>query len=494
VACKSEHDVPIGVNRTWVKQVEEGAFPDVHRSFHVMRCNHCADAPCTTICPVTALYTRPDGIVDFDNDRCIGCKACMQACPYDALYIHPDDHTAAKCNFCSHRVDRGLQPACVVACPEQAIVAGDLQDPTSFISQLVATQPVQVRRPEKLTRPSLFYIEGRSAALDPLGTGEGCAHRSAATDVRPLQGLGVTGFLGGSAGDAGARDAARGEARRYYDAPKAGVLWGWQVSSYLVTKGLAAGVLLVPLFQVLFLLRPVARETLLAAGALSLLLQGATLALLVGDLKRPDRFLNVLFRGNTRSWLVRGAWILTAFGASTVAFLAAVWVRQSSLASALGFAVLLTGALAAIYTAFLFGQARGRDLWQSRLQPLHMLVHAVVAGGAATLLLETALGGSTELSRLASWVMAGGLLLDLLVLAAEHLLPHASPAAGAALRHMRTGPLAPRFWIGAVAAPIAAVLLAGPAGLPLLAAPLALVAVAARNDTWVRAPQMVPMS
>ena len=111
VACKAEHDIPIGVNRTWVKYIEKGEFPNARRYFLVTRCNHCDDAPCVTICPTKALFKRPDGIVDFDSSRCIGCKSCMQACPYDALYIHPDSHTAAKCNYCAHRTEVGLEPA-----------------------------------------------------------------------------------------------------------------------------------------------------------------------------------------------------------------------------------------------------------------------------------------------------------------------------------------------------------------------------------------------
>ena len=74
-ACKSENQVPLGVNRTWVKYTEVGRYPDVTRNFQVTRCNHCANAPCTRICPVTAMYQRPDGIVEFDGDACIGCKS-----------------------------------------------------------------------------------------------------------------------------------------------------------------------------------------------------------------------------------------------------------------------------------------------------------------------------------------------------------------------------------------------------------------------------------
>src|SRR5712692_9032887 len=166
-ACKAENEVPLGVNRTWVKYTEKGAFPHTRRYFQVTRCNHCANPPCVTICPTRAMFQRPDGIVEFDAARCIGCKACMQACPYDAIYIDPDSHTAAKCHFCAHRTDVGLEPACVVVCPVHAILAGDLDDPGSEVARAVATERVAVRKPEQGTRPKLFYIDAEEASIVP---------------------------------------------------------------------------------------------------------------------------------------------------------------------------------------------------------------------------------------------------------------------------------------------------------------------------------------
>ena len=133
-ACKSENEVPLGVTRTYVKYVDVGVFPQVRRAFQVTRCNQCEDAPCVAACPTAAMYRRADGIVDFDKRICIGCKACMAACPYDAIFINPDDHSAEKCNFCAHRLDVGLEPACVVVCPTQAIMVGDVNDPTSVVA------------------------------------------------------------------------------------------------------------------------------------------------------------------------------------------------------------------------------------------------------------------------------------------------------------------------------------------------------------------------
>src|SRR5947209_13775689 len=135
VACKQENGVPLGSFRTWVKYVEKGTFPEVRRHFAVLRCNQCDNAPCVKICPTSAMYRRKDGIVDFDSDRCIGCKGCIQACPYDAIYMDPESNTAAKCHFCAHRIEKGLEPACVTACPERALLVGDMDDPLSIVSK-----------------------------------------------------------------------------------------------------------------------------------------------------------------------------------------------------------------------------------------------------------------------------------------------------------------------------------------------------------------------
>src|SRR5580704_7206219 len=144
VACKQENGVALGSFRTWVKYVEKGTFPEVRRHFAVLRCNQCDNPPCVAICPTTAMYRRPDGIVDFDSDRCIGCKGCIQACPYDAIYMDPDSDTAAKCHFCAHRIEKGLEPACVTACPERALLVGDIDDVLSEVSGIVARSNVRV--------------------------------------------------------------------------------------------------------------------------------------------------------------------------------------------------------------------------------------------------------------------------------------------------------------------------------------------------------------
>ncbi len=128
-ACKSENEVPLGVHRTYVKYVDVGTLPAgaprlPGHALQPVRGRRPASPPARP----RAMYQRPDGIVDFDKSVCIGCKACIAACPYDAIFINPEDHSAEKCNFCAHRLDVGLEPACVVVCPTEAILVGDLND------------------------------------------------------------------------------------------------------------------------------------------------------------------------------------------------------------------------------------------------------------------------------------------------------------------------------------------------------------------------------
>src|ERR1043165_2076523 len=158
IACKAEHQIPIGVNRCWVKSVEVGTFPAARRLFFPVLCNQCSKAPCVTICPTRALFRRDDGIVDLDGDVCIGCRACMAACPYDQLFIDPNTRTAEKCNFCANRVENQLLPACVSVCPTQCRIFGDLDDHTSEVAQIAALSTMSVRRPEKNTGPNVFYV------------------------------------------------------------------------------------------------------------------------------------------------------------------------------------------------------------------------------------------------------------------------------------------------------------------------------------------------
>ncbi|MHA1545328.1 MAG: sulfate reduction electron transfer complex DsrMKJOP subunit DsrO [Alphaproteobacteria bacterium] len=159
VACKAEFDVPLGENRTWVEYVEKGVYPNVGRSFLPRLCNHCSEPPCVSVCPTDATYKREqDGIVVIDDGLCIGCKYCIQACPYDARFLNPVTGVADKCDFCIHRVSQGLVPSCVNTCVGGARIFGDLADPDSNVSKLIATNEVTVLRREMGTLPNVYYI------------------------------------------------------------------------------------------------------------------------------------------------------------------------------------------------------------------------------------------------------------------------------------------------------------------------------------------------
>ena len=499
VACKAENDVPVGDFRTWVKYVEKGTFPEVKRHFAVLRCNHCTNAPCVTICPVTALDKRKDGIVDIDRDVCIGCRACMQACPYDAIYLNEEKGAVEKCHFCAHRVEKGLEPACVIVCPEQAIIPGDFHDPNSKVSKLVAEQTSLRRRPEQNTGPNVAYI-----GVEPLTLHPGAAsrpetylwsERPAAKPERWPSTLPVV-----------------KNARVVLDAGHK-VQWGSGVAAYLVTKGIAAGAALLAPFAAAIGLTGFAADWL--PEIVALLFTTITTILLVEDLARPKLFLTLLTRGNRKSWLVKGAWILIAFSLTVSATLVLRFLASRAAVDYggydLGFggagwasdpwhaanyeAVIavfrwINAALAlgvAGYTAFLFAQCEGRDLWQSKLLLPHLLVQAAALGGAT--LLPFAHGHPTLRA-----IVCVALVAHLLFAFAERWMKHATDnatQAAAFLDVVKLGGI-PAYRVSLFVLLLVPMASIGP--LAPIAATLVLGALFLYEWAYIRAAQLPPLS
>jgi len=180
LACKVEHGTPRGVFWHRVLQSEIGEYPSANRRYLAMPCMHCQNAPCVDVCPTGASYKRPDGIVVVDYDKCMGCKYCETACPYGARTFvkevkgyYPEfgltpyeqvmfqKHQAGvveKCNLCLERVDKGEEPACVQTCPAYARHFGDLDDPNSEVSRLIAERHGYQLMPELGTNPSVYYL------------------------------------------------------------------------------------------------------------------------------------------------------------------------------------------------------------------------------------------------------------------------------------------------------------------------------------------------
>jgi Fe-S-cluster-containing dehydrogenase component len=121
-------------------------------------CNHCADSPCTQVCPVGATFISPDGVVLIDPTYCLGCGYCVQACPYGCRYLHPTKHVADKCTLCYHRITKGLTTACCEACPTGARQLADLKNPNDPIHEFLKTHPVQVLKPQMATGAKAYYF------------------------------------------------------------------------------------------------------------------------------------------------------------------------------------------------------------------------------------------------------------------------------------------------------------------------------------------------
>jgi len=189
-ACHQAHNVPAPAEPRhevkWIwKEAFEHAFPSeagehLRESLRgnpvLVFCNHCDQPPCVRVCPTQATWKRAeDGLVMMDWHRCIGCRYCVAACPYGSRsfnWVDPRPHLASlnaeyptrtkgvveKCTFCEERLEQGRPPACVEACPEKALVFGDLRDPASEVRRLLRARYTLRRKPELGTQPQIYYI------------------------------------------------------------------------------------------------------------------------------------------------------------------------------------------------------------------------------------------------------------------------------------------------------------------------------------------------
>lgn len=167
ITCKVNNLVPGELYYGKVKTegnetyVPSGEAPNVSIKMMPQQCNHCEDPACFNQCPYNAITKKDTGIVSIDRNVCIGCGNCVVACPYENVKLDIDSNRSAKCTFCEHRVLNNLEPFCVASCPTKARVIGDLSNPNSAVSKLIATKKGYVLQPEKGTKPKIYYVPGQ---------------------------------------------------------------------------------------------------------------------------------------------------------------------------------------------------------------------------------------------------------------------------------------------------------------------------------------------
>jgi hypothetical protein len=414
-------------------------------------------------------------------------------------------------------VDHGYEPACVVVCPVEAIVSGDLDDANSKIAQLVANEKTMTRKPEKMTDPNLYYVNGTPDMLHATATdrdsdylwseqSKGVGHFAKYAHQRlsesdpgnilvqlALENSAKTGkpidrWTIDNVSKEIQQDADMQDARRVYDSPSKGVLWGWEVPAYVWTKAIATGTFLMMAIWY-FLNGGIDASSELNGLITTLVFMGLTAAFLVKDLDRPDRFIYVLLRPQWKSWLVRGAYIITGFSGLVSLKLLDNYLQLGL--DWLWIPGMIFAGLGAVYTAFLFNQARARDLWQTPIQSaIHMLVHAFIAGSVMMIII------APETMEWMTNALLWGVVLNMVIIAKEILMPHKTLDTRKAIQLMTKGYYSKYFWAGIIVGSVVPIMMltmiAGSSA--LLAGGLSLVGILLTEFVCIRVPQMIPLS
>lgn len=166
IGCRMENLVADGNFRirvlnsddAYIFDKPEGTYPNLTESWLPVPCQHCTNAPCVEVCPTGASYVDDRGIVLINKEACIGCDSCITACPYGARAHDNRTNTADGCNMCVHLLDQGKKPFCVNLCSGRALFVGDINDPNSEVSQLMAEGEPYFLMPEKGTEPAAYYL------------------------------------------------------------------------------------------------------------------------------------------------------------------------------------------------------------------------------------------------------------------------------------------------------------------------------------------------
>lgn len=170
VACKMENDIGLGKSRSVLHTINFGKYPNQHLYYIPVMCQQCEDPACVNVCPTGACYkSDEDGVVYIDKETCIGCESCRKACPYDAENFNKELRVMDKCTICEQLRAKGEKTACVSICPGNALYFGDINDPESEVSKLLAANEGHVYslNNDAGTNPSGRFILRKDEWIDP---------------------------------------------------------------------------------------------------------------------------------------------------------------------------------------------------------------------------------------------------------------------------------------------------------------------------------------